>query len=652
MEWRFWRKKNLTVANSFLRSISYSSVALPEDAVVKMEYVYDCVRTRAQKVASLPWGIWVKDKRVEKLEALFKNPNPYQTSTQFLESIVAWLDLRGVAFVYVGDYPNLYILDSDLVSYKINNDGSMIFNYAGKTFTGEQVKPIRNFAPYSRFLPLSTLESAFGSVKIIEDYEKAIERLMEKGAYIPAVLTSDQKFTLEQIKQVQEAWRESYAGISNAGAIPVLGGGLKVEKIGLTPADLDILSREQITKDRIYTAFGVPKKDFQNLNRATAEVQQEFFIRTTIMPFADNIAEQITKFILENKAEFKFDYTQLPEMQGDLLTKAQIEEIHVRNGIRTINEVRKQYGLSPVPWGNDYWASMSLVSLGTYAEQTETLRTLAKDIQEIKEIVKSQNYTIQKITKEQKEELRWKIFVARTAPQEQKLAKEINRYFAKLGQSVIDKLEGNKAQFVSVRKWDITDFIDMNLIPESAKDELIKTLKPYLLSFMQQAGDAVVEEYNLGISFNVMIPKLQEWLKWKLENSASEIIRTTQKDLYEQLIDGLNGGEGINELAKRVKTLFEETYKNRSKTIARTEVVGANNKAQIEAAIQGGMQYKVWLTALDERTREWHAEANGQKKRIDEPFEVMGEFLDEPGDPKGSPENIINCRCTVYFEEE
>lgn len=54
-----------------------------------------------------------------------------------------------------------------------------------------------------------------------------------------------------------------------------------------------------------------------------------------------------------------------------------------------------------------------------------------------------------------------------------------------------------------------------------------------------------------------------------------------------------------------------------------------------------------WVAILDERTRDWHAEADGQRVAIGEPFNVGGEDLMEPGDPAGSPENIINCRCSA-----
>ena len=127
---------------------------------------------------------------------------------------------------------------------------------------------------------------------------------------------------------------------------------------------------------------------------------------------------------------------------------------------------------------------------------------------------------------------------------------------------------------------------------------------------------------------------------------------TTKADVLAQLSEGLNNGEGIDQLAERLQGLFEDTYKSRRQTIARTEVISANNKASLEAAKQAGMTTKAWLAALDERTREWHAAADGQTVNMDDQFTVGGELMDAPGDPNASAENLINCRCTLTFGGE
>lgn len=57
--------------------------------------------------------------------------------------------------------------------------------------------------------------------------------------------------------------------------------------------------------------------------------------------------------------------------------------------------------------------------------------------------------------------------------------------------------------------------------------------------------------------------------------------------------------------------------------------------------------------AHDERTREWHAAADGQVRDVNDPFDVGGEPLMFPGDREhGSAKNCIQCRCNVTYVPE
>ena len=57
-----------------------------------------------------------------------------------------------------------------------------------------------------------------------------------------------------------------------------------------------------------------------------------------------------------------------------------------------------------------------------------------------------------------------------------------------------------------------------------------------------------------------------------------------------------------------------------------------------------------WNTVLDGRQRDAHNRAHGQRRDLGETFDVGGEELRYPLDPRGSAENIINCRCTTATE--
>lgn len=68
-------------------------------------------------------------------------------------------------------------------------------------------------------------------------------------------------------------------------------------------------------------------------------------------------------------------------------------------------------------------------------------------------------------------------------------------------------------------------------------------------------------------------------------------------------------------------------------------------------AIDGNAQYKTWLTIMDGRERDSHAEVNGITIPIDEPFELQGGMMLFPGDDSlgASDDEIVNCRCSLEF---
>lgn len=126
------------------------------------------------------------------------------------------------------------------------------------------------------------------------------------------------------------------------------------------------------------------------------------------------------------------------------------------------------------------------------------------------------------------------------------------------------------------------------------------------------------------------------------------------------LEEGRRAGEGIPELSARVDSLLsdEERWTNRARTIARTEVIAANNAGARGAArstadllgVEPGDVARAWLATGDSRTRETHADADGQTiLGLDSTYDVGGYSLDGPGDPFGPPEEVINCRCTELF---
>jgi len=93
-------------------------------------------------------------------------------------------------------------------------------------------------------------------------------------------------------------------------------------------------------------------------------------------------------------------------------------------------------------------------------------------------------------------------------------------------------------------------------------------------------------------------------------------------------------------------------YKWQALRIARTETTFASAFAAMRAASQSNYEMtKEWISVKDDRTRNDHRIENGQIVDFDEPFIMNdGTQMQYPGDPKGTPGQVINCRCTIAFK--
>ena len=154
---------------------------------------------------------------------------------------------------------------------------------------------------------------------------------------------------------------------------------------------------------------------------------------------------------------------------------------------------------------------------------------------------------------------------------------------------------------------------------------------------------------------------------------ARFLIETTIKNIRKRLgqakVDLAKKGNfrpTNKQVADKTSKLLDKSFKGRTETIAITETeFMAESTKDIEANVLQDKKpfkgftvplvlsvfkktgFKEWQTILDNKTREGHVRADGQKRKTGEPFEVSNELLMFPSDSSlgASIENTINCRC-------
>jgi hypothetical protein len=144
------------------------------------------------------------------------------------------------------------------------------------------------------------------------------------------------------------------------------------------------------------------------------------------------------------------------------------------------------------------------------------------------------------------------------------------------------------------------------------------------------------------------------------QNFLVRIPDETYNLIFAAITDVVNGGGDTQAVADAVDNILNwtgsENWPNRARTIAITEVTRAYGAATAAAGMEqsrvtGKTLSKRWLTEADKQVRPSHRAVNHMEIPLTGLFPVGLDMLLFPGDPMGSPEEVINCRCDLEIVE-
>lgn len=176
----------------------------------------------------------------------------------------------------------------------------------------------------------------------------------------------------------------------------------------------------------------------------------------------------------------------------------------------------------------------------------------------------------------------------------------------------------------------------------------------------RDAGRAALDSVGAAIGWTGDNKPTVNALARRSQRFAQSINETTWAELKRVIGQAIEAGAGINDseeygpgIASLVREVMGSRIRSSGETIARTEIHGtfetAGRLAIKDAANELGLRYmKEWVSALDDRVRDDHADAHGQTVGIDEEFEVGGARGMAPGE-MGEADQDINCRCTSKY---
>jgi hypothetical protein len=143
---------------------------------------------------------------------------------------------------------------------------------------------------------------------------------------------------------------------------------------------------------------------------------------------------------------------------------------------------------------------------------------------------------------------------------------------------------------------------------------------------------------------------------WIAAESASKVVTiqdSTKAMIQDVLSQGIEAGDTITDMTHRLTDLYRGFATARAYRIAATETVNAMGASQtLQVSAEGDPDVeKEWLSSRDPAVRDSHQRLDGQRVKVDEPFEIDGQLLRWPADGGlgAAPAYTVNCRCSLNW---
>ena len=546
--------------------------------------VYACLRELAVAVTEPNYRVMV-DTSTEPtvapqnnpLARMLQRPNEQQDFYELLEDLITQLYISGNVYLYKvrnqsGRMIGMRLLRPDRISIKSDAvRGVEYYNYRldGPEYTipAADIAHMKFPNMSSDLYGLSPLQPAASVINLDQAQIQYGKTAFQNSGVIGGMLKLSRRIqNEEQANQIRSRWRSTFGG-NNMHKLAILDEDATYEKVGSTMEELAFPALRDMTESRICMVFGVPPiivGSVVGLDRATysnyREARQSFFTETMIP-----LCERLVRFF--NKC-FEYEYSNAGYLDADFTNVAALIEDQNKlsdrliaqwnSGLISLNEARSGLAMDGLSGGDLRRLPLNVLELPSSEIQPTALPT-AEQL--------SASTDIRKRLESQLE--------------------PDSPYTPISGQPMERMLN---QEMIAARIDEVN-----NLIPKL--ERYYRGMKN--AGVVRSSFKILNERGGLGIlDFDEKLPVVQNVLAQA--NSQAFIIHgTTQKAIAKTIAQGLENGYSVAQVANGVpdanfrglKSVVGEDYKNRPRTIARTEMARAQNQSTLGYAASLGSIY-------------------------------------------------------------
>jgi HK97 family phage portal protein len=630
--------------------------------------VWACINAISDDVAKYQPIFNQKDNRNGKLTQrqhefmqVLERPNPRMTSKfDLMFATQAFLELVGNAYWYLSveersrKVVEIYMMRPDRVKVCPDKNTGDIIGYTFRDDDGteipldvDEVQHFKTFNPEDEYYGLGTVESGIIYIETEEDSAIFQRNFIKNQASPSGILTINGKIEKEQFNKVKAQWKEKTEGLANVGkTLFIRGADANFTKIGLSLGDLDMEKLKTLTEDKILKMFRVPKiilgeTDQAGLGRGNAETADYVFATRTIEPKLLRIDDGVQNIIRRNYKDGNVIVTHVSQVPEDV-DRTLAEEDKLVNRVMTVNEIRERRGLPKVDGGDQLYVGFNMTPIN----QAGTDNSSSKSVKKISVTVAKKDATEQ-------------TFFRQLDTIDQKTVKEYKRRIKSdlktQRDAVIDGLAAYAASIKDIPADQVAKAYE-EILPNSNQeaDKSMEWLLPLMILAISQGAEAALALMDVSEDFNFSTAA-RNAAEAAARRVVTDFTSQTVQKLQQVIAEGVNAGETLAQLTKRVRKVYDDALGWRTDRLSDSESHKNINKGVQLGFQQAGVKKKRWV-ALGSNPCEYCRAMDGSIIEVESAYvpkggTMVGEDGGEVVQDYDAVENAhahANCHCWLF----
>jgi HK97 family phage portal protein len=355
--------------------------------------VYGCVTMISGDISKLPIIINKIDtttgaaetQRGDYYAQLFREPNDYQTYTDFMQLFILSFLLQGNAYAYCGqrnmrgEVTAMHVLDPRTTFPYIGEDGSIFYRCGFNRLAGlvgDEIIPERDIVhhrlpllPAYPLVGVTPIFAAAASTSVGISILANSQKFFSNASRPSGVLKAPGKVSEPTMTRLQQDWDNNYSG-ERFGKTAVLPEGLSWESLTITAQDAQLIEQLRWSVEDVGRVFRVPPFLLGDTNRVTyrnSEALARAYLSGCLAYHIEALQRRWERaFQFPINFQIRYDLSQFLTSEIDVRYLAYQQALN--SGWMSINEVRGKEGMAPVAGGEEPRVQMQYVPLSAALE--------------------------------------------------------------------------------------------------------------------------------------------------------------------------------------------------------------------------------------------------------------------------------------------